>query len=329
MADSQPALEPEVEVACAACGGEVADCICDAAGLAAQLAAARAFHRARQRRRSRAALEERATFTHHYPTELLACRTCGLVYRSPRPSTAALIHAYEDERYAAERLPQMVGSQRALFRPKAAALAREVRADGRVLEVGAFVGGFLAAAREAGLDAVGPDPSAQLSAFCRGSGLRVIRATLEEHARSERPSCYDAIAIWNAFDQLPRPRVALAAVQRLLRPGGLLALRFPHGACFRRLMARQPLPLRALAWNNLLGFPDPNGYGVAALDRLVAPFALTRIRVEGDTLGTVADRGYARWARLEERAVKARQRSRFARELERAPWLDVWLRGAR
>jgi len=27
--------------------------------------------------------------------------------------------------------------------------------------------------------------------------------------------------------------------------------------------------------------------------------------------------------------VKARQRSRFARELERAPWLDVWLRGAR
>jgi len=94
MADSQPALEPEVEVACAACGGEVADCICDAAGLAAQLAAARAFHRARQRRRSRAALEERATFTHHYPTELLACRTCGLVYRSPRPSTAALFHAY-------------------------------------------------------------------------------------------------------------------------------------------------------------------------------------------------------------------------------------------
>jgi SAM-dependent methyltransferase len=327
MADSQVALTPEVDVACTACGETAAEVVASAARLAAQLATAKAFHRKRLRRRSRAALEERASFTHDYPTELLACKSCALVYRSPRPTTAAVSHVYAGERYAPERLPQMVASQTALFRPKAAEFARRLGRGKRVLEVGAFVGGFLAAAREAGLDAVGLDPSEQLSGLCARAGLRVLRKTLEEHAVSAEARSYDAIAIWSTFDQLPRPRGVLAAVAKLLRPGGLLALRFPHGTCFRRLAATEPLPLRQLAWNNLLGFPYLHGYGLPSLDRLVQPFGLTRIGVGGDVLGRVADESYARWARLEERAVKARQRARFARELALAPWLDVWLRG--
>lgn len=326
--DPEPLL-PEVEVDCSVCGASDADEVCSSAELARQLDAARGFHHARLRWRSRAALEERASFTHDYPTRLLTCRRCGLLFRSPRPRADSVLHAYRQERYTAERLPQMIVSQRELFRPKARALARVLGAGGRVLEVGSFVGGFLRAAREIGLDACGIDPSEQLSMLCRRSGLRVACSTLETVAESESSPPFDAIAIWNTFDQFPRPREALAAALRVLRPGGLLALRVPHGTCFRRLIARDRPPLRELAWNNLLAFPYLHGYGFASLDRLAREFGLRWAWIAGDTLGTVSDASYAAWARLEERAVKASQRTRLARNVVHAPWLDVYLREGR
>jgi SAM-dependent methyltransferase len=326
MANSQTVLEPEVEIACDACGEAAADEVASSGELASQAELARRFHGDRLARRSRAALEERASFTHDYATSLLACRSCNLVYRSPRPTAASVLHAYEGERYAAERLPQMIASQCELFRPKARALAGMLGPGAHVLEVGSFVGGFLREARESGLEAVGLDPNEQMAELGRRAGLWVVPETLEAFVARRDLPLFDAIAIWNTFDQLPRPRAALAAALRLLRPAGLLLLRFPHGACFQRLSAVKPCPVRALAWNNLLGFPYLHGYGLRSLGALAGGFGMICESVTGDTLGLVADESYAHWARLEERLVKAAQRRRWARDLGLAPWLDVQLR---
>jgi SAM-dependent methyltransferase len=230
------------------------------------------------------------------------------------------------ERYAAERLPQMIDSQRALFRPKARALARALGRGARVLEVGSFVGGFLREARDAGLAAVGIDPNEQMAELGRRAGLEVANETLATFVTGRDVPAFDAIVIWNTFDQLPKPKEALAAALRALRPEGALLLRFPHGVCFRRLVARDALPVRTLAWNNLLGFPYLHGYGLRSLAALIGPFEMTRTHTAGDHLGPVADESYARWARLEERIVKAAQRLSWARDLRLAPWLDVELR---
>jgi SAM-dependent methyltransferase len=220
----------------------------------------------------------------------------------------------------------MVESQCALFRPKARALARSLGRRARVLEVGSFVGGFLREARSAGLECTGLDPSEQLVQRCRREGLHVVPDTIEDFTARRPLPKYDAIAIWNTFDQLPRPRAALAAALRVLRSEGVILLRFPHGACYRRLALARPRPIRALAWNNLLGFPYLHGYGLRSLDALVREFGLVRARVAGDALGAVCDRSYARSARLEERVVKAAQRWQWRRDLGLAPWLDVELR---
>jgi SAM-dependent methyltransferase len=325
MADATTPLEPRVEIACDACGEAAADEVASPEQLAAQAELARCFHRARLARRSRAALEERASFTHDYATRLLTCRACGLLYRSPRPTADSVLHAYEGERYAAERLPQMIASQRALFRPKARALVQSLGRGARVLEVGSFVGGFLREARKAGLECTGLDPSEQLVQLCRRESLHVVRDTIEDFTARRPLPKYDAIAIWSTFDQLPKPRAALAAAMRVLRNDGVILLRFPHGACYRRLIATSPPRVRALAWNNLLGFPYLHGYGLRSLDALASEFGLTRGRTAGDALGAVSDRSYARWARMEERAVKAAQRRQWRRNLELAPWLDVEL----
>jgi SAM-dependent methyltransferase len=188
------------------------------------------------------------------------------------------------------------------------------------------VGGFLHAGREAGLDVLGLDPSEQLTRLCTSEGLRVARSTLDAIEIGPDDAGFDAVAIWNTFDQLPDPVAALMAVNRLLRPGGLLVLRVPNGECFQRWIARRRPPLRALGWNNLLGFPYLHGYGVRSLECLLPPENWCREAVLGDVLGDLADASYARWARIEERALKRHLKRRVRRDPRGAPWLDVFYR---
>src|SRR5207253_3094799 len=155
----------------------------------------------------------------------------------------------------------------------------------------------------------------------------------------------DCIAVWNTFDQLPDPNPTLAAAHRLLRPGGLIILRVPNGACFRwsmRALRRCRRPwlrpvaqalLCALTWNNLPAFPYLYGYSVPPLDRLLARYGLFRAGARGDVLCRLADVQTQRWAAWEERCVKACCRLTVRLEsllpappFTVAPWLDVTYR---
>jgi SAM-dependent methyltransferase len=336
-----PELEPEVvPAACPVCASRDFDVLWEASRLADQQRRAERFHRVRLARRRRGELAERASFTHDYATDLVACSGCALLLRSPRPRAADVAQAYADERYPPERLPEMLASQVDAFRGKVAVL-RRLGVRGRVVEVGSFLGGFLEVARSAGWDAVGIDPGKQVAERCRARGLRVVASTFEEFAAQAGGELCDCVTIWNTFDQLPDPRPALEGAARLLRPGGILALRVPHARHYRLLAPDLESPARRarfaaerrLAWNNLLAFPYLYGYGVDTLDRLVPPHGFVRALVRGDVLCRLAGRATATWARIEERVVKNRQRVAIAREGDDAqrawsasPWLDVYYR---
>lgn len=332
--------EPLVEVRCDVCGDDCQEVICTAAEVRAQQEYLCQFHRRRLRPGAPpGALADRAEFTQDEATDIVACRTCGLVFRSPRPTDEAVARAYSGDRYGQPRLESLFTAQLALDRPKARRLSRWLRPGARVVEVGSFVGGFLEAGRERGWEMLGVDPGEEVTAFCRERGFRVLQSTLPEVRL--RAGSVDAVAIWNTFDQLPDPAPTLDAACRLLRPGGLLALRVPNGACFRWSAAgsrRLPAPLdgwlrAAMAWNNLLAFPYLHGYSVPTLDRLMLRRGLRRTAVDGDTLARLADAQTRRWAAVEERALKLLWRA--AARVERlgrgsrlvvAPWLDAYYR---
>lgn len=323
MAD---ALAAAVEVACIACGDALPDVVRTRDELRGEQEALERFHRRRLRRWAGRALEERASFTHDYPTLLVRCRRCALLYRSPRPEAADVRTVYEEERYADERLDQLERSQLASARTKARALVRRLGAGARVLEPGSYVGAFLEAAREAGLDATGLDPSRQLARRASRRGFRVEQATLEELAPHVHGATWDAICIWNTFDQIPDPGPTLRAARALLRPEGTLVIRVPNGAAYARWAGPRRGAGRgfaALAWNNLVAFPYLFGHSVQSLDRLLGAHGFTDRDVEGDTLCTLADADYEPWARAEERVTKAWQRLRARAAPETAPWLDV------
>jgi SAM-dependent methyltransferase len=334
--------------ACTVCGSAERITILTAEAIAHQLAWLESFHERRLRTaardRRRSALEDRARFTQDDPRAIVGCRACGLVFRHPQRAAVAVERDYAADRYGVTRLETLFASQVAAYDAKIAMLAGlGERRRPRVLEVGSFVGGFLAAAGARGWDVRGVDPGEEVVAFCRTRGLAVERGTLEDVALA--PASLDAVVVWNTFDQIAKPRPTLAAAARAVRAGGLLALRVPNGRYFADAIARlghdgelrRRYRLLALAWNNLIGFPYLHGYSVGTLDRLVAPYGFERVVAVPDALLPLADADTRPWAALEERMVKTACRVGWTRQipgparLAAAPWLDVyyrWLNGS-
>ncbi|MBW3622403.1 MAG: class I SAM-dependent methyltransferase [Armatimonadetes bacterium] len=338
---SAPRLEC---IPCTVCNSLSFDIICSAREVEVQQEFLRIFHRRRLIPGSPpSALEERADFTQDYPTDIVACRECGLVFRNPRPTPEAIRRMYAQDQYDPSRLEAVWDSQVELYRPKAQTLARWLPPGSSVVEVGSFVGGFLKAGQGQGWAMQGVDPGEEVSAFCEGKGFPVTRGTLEDLSLTE--GSVDGLAIWNTFDQIPEPDPTLAAVRRLLRPGGVLALRVPNGESFRwgtegihRLHAMRG-PFRALlgpllslmAWNNLLFFPYLHGYSVRTLDRLLCRYGFRRRWIVPDTLCRLSDDRTKSWAAGEERLSKAATRivARVqalnpAGPLTFSPWLDAY-----
>jgi SAM-dependent methyltransferase len=134
------------------------------------------------------------------------------------------------------------------------------------------------------------------------------------------------VAIWNTFDQLPDPRAATRSALRLLRPGGVLAIRVPNGECYAEWRERLSGSARArwlavsvLAHNNLLSFPYRFGFSPSSLTRLLEDVGFRVERTVGDVLVPTADEWTKRWARIEERVVK-RWTKRYT------PWFEVYAR---
>ena len=322
---------------CHVCGTSDTDELADADGVRAELEALWEFHTKRLAPETPPErLLDRAAFSERPPVRVVRCRHCGLVYRNPQERTRELEEIYEDEE-GLERgvLQALHETQRASYRDQARRLTRVARAPGTGLEIGSYVGAFLAAARERGWTFEGVDVNGAAVRFARSLGFAVTEGTIDAIAPDRR---FDAVAIWNCLDQLPDPRHVVVRARALLSPRGVLAIRVPNGEAYARWrdlavgsgLSRQ-LATRLLAHNNLLTFPYRYGFTLKSLTTLLRDAGLEVVRVHGDTLVPIADRWTRRWAGVEERLLKGALRA--ARTLRLAPpgalpWLEVYARRA-
>jgi SAM-dependent methyltransferase len=322
---SSPAYEL---TACIACGSNESIEIADAESLRGEVEALWAFHGHRLRPSTPPErLMDRVSFSEHPPIRLVECARCGLVYRNPIERTRELESIYADATPAPELLRALHETQLPAYRAQARRLLQVLGRRGSGLEVGSYVGGFLAAAREVGLQFEGVDVGAEVNCFTRSLGFTVHDGDLESMVGERR---FDAVAIWNTFDQLPDPRAAANAAWKLLRPNGVLVVRVPNGEFYAALRRQALRPVTgalarlALAHNNLLTFPYRYGFTIRSLTALLERVGFDVQRVEGDVLVPIADEWTRGWAAVEERVVKwslgvaARRRARWA------PWIEVY-----
>jgi hypothetical protein len=271
-------------------------------------------------------LTDRAVFSQDPPLRLARCDGCGTVYRNPRERRRELVETYAGEEVDESVLKSLFEAQRDTYRAQARRLTRYAGRAGSGLEVGSYVGGFLAAAKERGWAFEGLDVNEGANRFACGMGFRVTLGSLED-AKPART--YDAVAVWNCFEQLPDPRAAARAARALLPPGGTLAVRVPSGSFYSALRPLLAGPAAGaarmlLAHNNLLGFPYRHGFTPRSLSRLLSGAGFQTIAVVGDTLVTIADRWTRPWAALEERIVKAALRA--ASPIAPSPWFELYAR---
>lgn len=321
-------MEPAYELSpCPVCNGRDDDEVASREAIAREMEDLWTFHTRRLRLHTpRRFLMDRVVFSQDPPLRLGRCRECGTLFRNPRERGRDLVGLYAEERVDPVVLRGLFESQKRSYEGQARRLTKVAGRTGRALEVGSYVGGFQAAGQDLGWRVEGVDVNPAAAAFARTAGFRVYEGEIAE-APAEVP--YDAVVIWNCFDQLPDPVGVVRAARDRLRSGGVVAIRVPNGGFYLRYRhslhgAGAAFARAALAHNNLLGFPYRTGYTASSLARLLRSCGFESIRVVGDTLVPIADRWTRSWARLEERAVK-RLLAITARG-EAAPWLEVYAR---
>lgn len=96
------------------------------------------------------------------------------------------------------------------------------RPSGRFLDVGAGLGGFVLAAREAGFDATGVEPSKDM---CSRSKAGIIQGTMESIAgQGER---FDVICLIDVIEHVTNPMEQMKLAYSLLKPEGIVVLVTP------------------------------------------------------------------------------------------------------
>lgn len=338
--------QPQVCIRCRLCGSGRSRLVCSTEDITEQLKFLQHFYYTRWKEQSRATATDRLAFTQDYTTEIVVCTDCGLLYRNPRPRAEAVSRAYEMEHYDGAYLWAELEAQRAWARTKVPVLAKHLkklvkRTRPRILEIGSFVGGFLMEGRERGWDMFGVDPGRDVIAFCRGQRLPVFEGTVEDAKLS--PASFDAVVVWNTFDQLPDPHVLLKHAVPLLRDGGLLVLRVPNGACFQYVMGLRALLPRVvrplldlgLACNNLLTFPYLHGYSAYQLETLTASYGFRLLDCVPDQLASPPFGQLTWWGSWEERGMKSLWRAIAtvweddgSQQYRSAPWLDCYFERA-
>jgi len=312
---------------CPVCGSEESSEIADRDSIRREVELAWEFHTGRLKQPVPTKyLTDRLVFSQDPPLRLVSCSECSHLYRNPRETPPKLERTYAEESPSADVLENLFENQRKSFREQAERIQRTGIRIRNGLEVGSYVGAFLAAAAEAGLPFRGIDLNATVSRFAAGKNLPARVGSLDDLPRDTQ---YDAIVIWNTFEQLADVRATALCCSELLGIGGLLAVRVPNAAFYERWRTRLDGPYsaiaeRTLAHNNLLGFPYRQGFSAASMERLLAESGFEIIAVKGSTLFPIADRWTTGPGSLDERITKALQRV-FQRGWS-APWVEVYSR---
>src|SRR6266511_4151393 len=173
---------------------------------------------------------------------VIECDACRFRHIVPIPTPAELEHVYRHDYYTVETplyiqrhiedrewLDLVYAERYELFerlleagRPFDGAQDRR-----KALDIGSGPGVFLAHGRDRGWRVHGLEPSSQAAAHARGLGLEITRAFLDETSAGALGT-FDVVHMNEVLEHVPDPRGVLTLVDRLLDPGGLVALMVPN-----------------------------------------------------------------------------------------------------
>lgn len=313
---------------CIVCGSKECDILLDKEQVAAEARyREQLFHREFPPEMPDYMLEDLVYVTNAYDAQLVVCRECGQVARDPRFTTRGALREYGQDEYPREWLEAAFGEYREAFGRRMPELVRTMGTRVRALEVGSYVGGFLAAAKEAGWQVQGVDVGRCVSEFAQSQGLPVLVGTLQEARFPDRS--FHAAFVWVCFDQMVDPWAELKELHRVLEPGGSLWIRVPNGEFVKRTqakaLARRPLRawiLKALVYTGQAAFPYRFGYTPHTLRLMLSRSNFDVVQIRNRT--NISD---SHTVRDPTRVIP--EQARYSSYVQRLSELAYWLTGRR
>jgi len=167
--------------------------------------------------------------------QMVRCSSCQFIYLNPRPTSEFLLRFYQD--YLPENGSSIKAWQRmmeSVFK-RAANLIQQYKGKGELLDVGSGFGFFLSEMKNRGWDVTGIEISQKAMNYARDVlGLTIHPGPLE---KANFPDDYfDAVTGFYVIEHLPYPMAFLRECHRILKPGGLLLLRYPHTTPIKNLL---------------------------------------------------------------------------------------------
>ena len=239
---------------------------------------------------------------------VLRCAGCGFLTLRTGIDESRLGDSYQDYLpTGAAAVARWEREQRPVI-ARAVRLLRRIAPGPRLLEVGAGFGFFLAAARRAGFEVRGLELSSTGRRHARERfGIDLLERPLERAGLPDH--ALDVLCAFYVIEHLPDPRAFLRETARVVRPGGLLLLRWPHTTPLARC-------LDALAIGHDL-YHAPwhlSDFTPATMERALRECGFERITTRalgataaGGALGSLAARGAAALSSLIEAASGARR----------------------
>ncbi len=175
---------------------------------------------------------------------IMSCNRCGLGRLDPMPDAATIHAVYSDPSYVAsyeQAGEDFVVSEKnaeAQLAPRLDLLERYVPGRGKLLDIGASRGIFLAQAQKRGWQPLGLEAGADAIAYAQSHfGITIQHGTLE--SATLESNAIDCVHLSHVLEHLLDPLASLQKIASTLKPGGTLALEVPYeyGDLFDRVRA--------------------------------------------------------------------------------------------
>jgi 2-polyprenyl-3-methyl-5-hydroxy-6-metoxy-1,4-benzoquinol methylase len=166
---------------------------------------------------------------------MVKCPSCQFIYLNPRPTRETLDEFYQhylpEEESSIESWEKMMTP---VFK-RAAQLLQEFKEKGRLMDVGAGFGFFLSEMKKRGWEVMGVEISQKGMDYGRDRlGIEIYAGPLEKVGLPEKD--FDAVTAFYVVEHVPDPIALLKECHRILKPGGLLLLRYPHTTPIKNLL---------------------------------------------------------------------------------------------
>jgi 2-polyprenyl-3-methyl-5-hydroxy-6-metoxy-1,4-benzoquinol methylase len=179
-------------------------------------------------------------FGHKMQYTYVKCKSCGLIYSSPRPrydqdyidSCYATYQFFEEASVA--DLGKIHTSSVHMFEKEVQQLVKFDKQRTNVLDIGSGMGTFLYAAKPFYKKLTGLDVSEKMAGFVRKEiGVDVLLQQFQDHESAEP---YSLIHMSHVIEHIPNPNDWLKHAKKLLLPNGILVINVPNKLALSNLV---------------------------------------------------------------------------------------------